>query len=233
MLKHFFILLLLTNIITNIAYAVPDNNQLISLVNIGEHSQIVDFLNDPKNQNKINSFDINGITSPLIEATLNNDIHIVQILLEHAANPNIQNIGGATPLHISARRGYNEIASLLLNKGANPNIKDHDGCTPLMRAISNKNLPIIDKLLKEGKADLNITNSKGERAISYAIKVGNSKIMKKIFVCDENLRRDGQYLIQLISNRTSAFREEISPIILNCPYLANHMIKMHHTTSEE
>jgi ankyrin repeat protein len=55
----------------------------------------------------------------------------VKLLLEHGANPNIQDENGDTPLHWTAQWGRLDVVKLLLVYGADPTVKDKDGKTPL------------------------------------------------------------------------------------------------------
>ena len=54
---------------------------------------------------------------------------MVLLLLEHNANPNIQDITGRTALMYAAEKNYLSIVELLLKKGAKVNIKDNEGHT--------------------------------------------------------------------------------------------------------
>jgi ankyrin repeat protein len=79
-------------------------------------------------------------------------IKLVQLLLSHQANANVQLADGSTPLHALASHGemysadeaYNEraeieIAKLLLEGGADPNIEDTSGHTAMDVALQFKN----------------------------------------------------------------------------------------------
>jgi ankyrin repeat protein len=55
----------------------------------------------------------------------------VKLLLEHGADPNIQDRYGWTSLHEAAIRGFVNVVKLLLEYGADPTVKDKDGRTPL------------------------------------------------------------------------------------------------------
>jgi ankyrin repeat protein len=57
---------------------------------------------------------------------------VVKLLLEHGANPNIQeNNFGWTPLHFAAKVCHVHVARVLLDYGADPTIRDNEGKTPL------------------------------------------------------------------------------------------------------
>ena len=61
--------------------------------------------------------------TPLLEAIVLNDgaekqQEIVQLLLEHGANPHMTDKYGKTPLELANEKGFREIAQLLINAGA-------------------------------------------------------------------------------------------------------------------
>ncbi|MEY2409153.1 MAG: hypothetical protein QOF48_1823, partial [Verrucomicrobiota bacterium] len=63
---------------------------------------------------------------------------LVELLLDHKANPNAQNNDGNTPLHRlvtktlqNAQSSWKEIAELLIAHGANVNLRNRQGLTPL------------------------------------------------------------------------------------------------------
>jgi ankyrin repeat protein len=61
------------------------------------------------------------------------DFELVKFLLDHNANPNIQDANGVTPYNLArSYAGLEPIVELLLQKGADPKIKDKFGKTYLM-----------------------------------------------------------------------------------------------------
>lgn len=61
---------------------------------------------------------------------------IVQILLEHGADPNVKNKFGFTPLHWAAQHGFIESAKILIEAGAEINALNKKGALPLDLAIA-------------------------------------------------------------------------------------------------
>jgi len=61
----------------------------------------------------------------LHQAVENSLSKIVEILLYHKADPNIQKSDGDSSLHIACIKGDCAITLLLLNAGANPNLQNN------------------------------------------------------------------------------------------------------------
>jgi cytohesin len=70
--------------------------------------------------------------TPLQAAAEFNYREVVKLLLEHGANPNIQeNDFGQTPLHDAVSHCHIDVVRVLLDHGADPTIRDNEGRTPL------------------------------------------------------------------------------------------------------
>jgi ankyrin repeat protein len=69
---------------------------------------------------------------------------IVELLLEHSADPNVRDADWQTPLHTSSHRGDAEIAEMLIDHGARMNARDWYQLTPLDAARGNSGM---EKLL--------------------------------------------------------------------------------------
>ncbi|MFP3267856.1 MAG: ankyrin repeat domain-containing protein [Thermoproteus sp.] len=82
----------------------------------------------PKIVKDLSGYDV----TPLQGAAEFNYPEVVKLLLEHGANPNIQeNKYGWTPLHYAAKKCHVDVARVLLDHGADPTIRDDEGRTPL------------------------------------------------------------------------------------------------------
>jgi ankyrin repeat protein len=73
---------------------------------------------------------------------------MVEVLLIHGAEVNVQDNGGDTPLHDAARRGQKDIVELLLAKGADTNARDNSGRTPADEAVRRGHEEIVKLLQK-------------------------------------------------------------------------------------
>lgn len=86
----------------------------------------------------VNQLFKNNTSSGLAIAAIHNDEAIVKLLLNHAANPNIKNIGNCTALHFVADLGYANIAKIILQNGADPLSLNEKNVTPLSFALESE-----------------------------------------------------------------------------------------------
>ncbi len=101
-----------------------------------------------------------------------NSLKTVQVLLNYGANPNLEAKSGNTAL-VEAATSWNRPVMLeLLKHGANPNKCSSAGVrgehSPLMIAAVHHDIELMELLFSKG-ADANFTNSKGERALGFAL----------------------------------------------------------------
>ncbi|PCG97779.1 Hypothetical protein PENO1_061500 [Penicillium occitanis (nom. inval.)] len=105
---------------------------------------------------------------PLHLAAIVNNLDIVDLLLEHDANPNALVGSYGSPLHLT--KDY-RIAQSLISKGANINALNGAGSPPLFMAIARRREPFARQLLDAG-ADVNIYNKDKVSALALACKIG-------------------------------------------------------------
>jgi len=90
--------------------------------------------------------------TPLHSAAVKGMLEIARALLDHGANPNVENDQGEAPLHVVSQGKYDQkhgvlIARLLLERGADVNASDKDQYTPLYSASYFGRLEIARVLL--------------------------------------------------------------------------------------
>jgi len=142
--------------------------------------------------NAIQYFEHESGLSLLHIATLKKQINIVHMLLELGHDANIRTVqdkhfdelafqenqqlieelfqlGNKTPLHITARCGYLNIAKLLVSYGAHVNGIDAGCCTPLHWAAARGDHEFVEFLLTSG-ANVNICDLANSTALHEAAK---------------------------------------------------------------
>ncbi|KAH7303432.1 hypothetical protein B0I35DRAFT_446768 [Stachybotrys elegans] len=92
---------------------------------------------------------------PLWQAASNGHAAVIELLLEHGAEPMITDSTGVTPLSQAAANGHEAVVQLLLEKGLfDLDFMDHEGGTALGQAAANGHEAVVKLLLEEG-ADVN------------------------------------------------------------------------------
>ena len=104
-----------------------------------------------------------GNQTPLYLACLGGHTHIVQLLLRHRANVNIQSTGGDTALHAACYKGHTDIVRTLLGHNAAVSIKNAAGHTPLHVACEADNTETVRRLLQHDDTNVNAA-TKGRRS---------------------------------------------------------------------
>lgn len=102
--------------------------------------------------------------SPLMIASLNGDLELVQRLVNRGAHVNKT---GWTPLHYAATNGHSPVIRFLLEKSAYIDAEAPSGTTPLMMAAHYGTPQAVKLLLDEG-ADPMLKNLQGLTAIDFA-----------------------------------------------------------------
>lgn len=129
-----------------------------------------------------NSVDVYGVPALIAAAAdrskmeivnpRSNSLKTVKTLLKNGANPDLKAKSGNSPLAEAGLFGNREVVIELLRHNANPNTHCATGVrgelSPLMMAALKHDRELIDLLLDKG-ADVNYTNSKGERALGFAL----------------------------------------------------------------
>jgi uncharacterized protein len=76
-----------------------------------------------------------GLMTPLLYASRDGNLEMVQLLVSSGANVNLNDANGTSPLLLALINGHMDIARFLLEHGANPNATDGFGRAPLFGAV--------------------------------------------------------------------------------------------------
>ena len=72
------------------------------------------------------------MASPLLDAALQGDLEVVEVLLKRAgADPQAKDGEGSTALHLAAQGGHRAVVALLLDRGLAVAAANNEGVTPL------------------------------------------------------------------------------------------------------
>ena len=123
----------------------------------GELHDVFDLLD--KSTEDINFRDAEGKT-PLLIAVLEGNLVIVQVLLQHGADPNLCDHNGNTPLILAAYFGHFDIAKALVEAKADVQARDEEGSRALCYAAQQDNLDIVKYLVEQTDSDIHHQNFK-------------------------------------------------------------------------
>ncbi|OWZ23575.1 Serine/threonine protein kinase [Phytophthora megakarya] len=115
--------------------------------------------------------------TPLIFASWNGQLHVVEYLLDHGAQVDVADHGGSTALRFAASEGHLAILKLLIDRGATVNTADLNGWTPLRLATERGHVDIV-KCLLEHDVDVDTRDNWGSSALRFAASDGRVEIMK-------------------------------------------------------
>lgn len=116
--------------------------------------------------------------TPLIIASGLGYIALVELLISHKANVNLQQLDGDTPLIKAASEGFTEIVALLLKNGADVHLTDNLGWTALVWAATNGHKDIVRMLIESHNLSLGEETSADRTALLIAASLGNTEITK-------------------------------------------------------
>ena len=120
--------------------------------------------------------------SSLFRTVICEQLEATQLLLEHQANPNLQNSSGETPLHHASEN----VAQLLLQHGANPNVPQHDGDTPLHYAAFKGHSKLAQLLLDSGAVIDQSNTLSHSTPLHYAVDTDNVDVARVLLEAQAN-----------------------------------------------
>lgn len=162
----------------------------------------------------------------LIDACINEEKNLVELLIEKSANIHVQDVYGMTPLMYSCKFGNKDIVQLLLGKQVNIHAKDIHGVNTLMYAIKGNNKEIIELLLVQG-ASLNETDNKGTTILMFAAETGNKEIVKLLIEKGLDVNAKDKYgVTALMIASGCGYKDIVELLIENKAEISNDYIKV-------
>ncbi|KAF2073915.1 hypothetical protein CYY_004769 [Polysphondylium violaceum] len=119
---------------------------------------------------------------PLHLASQAGNLKIMENLLKHDADPDVQIPDGATSLLIAAQNGRISSVDLLYKYNANPNIQmKTDGSTPLYVAAARHHKNTVKALLENPKLDITLALNDGTNILHLLCQFGHLDIIQDMF----------------------------------------------------
>lgn len=111
----------------------------------------------------------------------NDMCNIIRTLLELGASPEqIRDKEGLTPLHLASKKGLLDIVKmLLLNKEVNIDSQDNEHNTPLCLAFLQRNLEVVEYLIKRGASILK-KDSIGRNILHFGVLTQNFSFFQQL-----------------------------------------------------
>lgn len=134
-----------------------------------------------------------GLTTPLHHAAITTDVEMARCLVtELGANPNESDLSGANAVHYAAQRARTEMLRVLADLGAKVDHPDNNGDTPLhwaMRdgAFYGEMADIVQILVKELRANVNLRNNAGDMVLHIAAKNNRVAVVRLLLQLDAHV----------------------------------------------
>ncbi len=148
-------------------------------------------------------------------------LQIVDLLIEHGANPNETDKDGVSVLMYAVFSDNLNAVKLLLDHNADLNLSDSDGDTPLFGAIYRANTQMATFLIEEG-ADITVKNKKKQTPFECAIANDCSEIIR--YFVENKLIHYTPNSNKKYSNTIELTAEEIIKLPQTNPELLQHLI---------
>ena len=116
---------------------------------------------------------------PLVSAVRSGDVQRVRTLLAGAADVQVTESDGMTPLHWAVQQDAVAMVDLLLAAGADASVSNHYGVTPLTLASINGSGDAVGRLLDAG-ADPNTRLADGETVLMTAARTGQVDVIEAL-----------------------------------------------------
>ena len=127
-----------------------------------------------KNPRLISKANNQGWT-PLLLASFNGRLEVVQFLLSNGAKKEFDLPSGETPLFLASSKNHCDVVKFLICEGLDKETANEDGTTPLFIATQNGHVDVVELLLSAGVEDKAVL---GATSLYIACQYGHLEIVK-------------------------------------------------------
>jgi len=126
--------------------------------------------------------------SPLISASHQGNLTIVESLLQHDACPHLRNKSGSTALIQASHHGHVSVVKILMKYGANVDQYNDKKTTALMRASQEGHKTLVNVLIQHG-ANVNAQNQERMTPLLLAAQRGNSDVTRLLLMAGADVNQ--------------------------------------------
>ena len=156
---------------------------LIAAASAGQ-AQTVTYL--VKNGADATATDDLGKTATSYAASYDDPDALDDLISMERSTVNMPDNNGNTPLIYAVQKGYLDNVKVLLASQADVNYKNPTGLSALAAAVAEGDLPMVKWLIKNTRADINITDKKGRTPVFYAVENDQPEVLKFLLTSGAN-----------------------------------------------
>jgi ankyrin repeat protein len=149
--------------------------EFLKAVRDRDGTKVTEALSEP-GSTIVGSRDLTSGETALHIVTQRRDLAWIRFLIQHGANPNVEDKKGVTPLTIASNLGFAEGVEALLDAGARIDEPNAAGETPLISAVHRRDVGLVRTLLAHG-ANPDRNDNSGRSARDYADLMGSDQLL--------------------------------------------------------